>query len=175
MIPLIHAASSQFQPSFRILGQYYIYIYPDFNASIAIVVIVEVVVSLLTGGGVCLGGQNWPMSHIKRHKYQFAIKLITVSLAGIIRSSSEIELVYKFDCKLIPVTWGHHERIHLGPDFSHALHWIYQYMLGCSIHMYFIVPRRLHAYKDMFKTVYGNWLPLICLGHLRLRPNAIMH
>ena len=37
-------------------------------------------------------------------KYQFAVKLITVSLAGIIRSSAEMELVYKFDCKLNPVT-----------------------------------------------------------------------
>ena len=61
MISLIHAASSQFQRSFGILGHIciYIYIYPDFNASIVIVVIVEVVaIDLLTGDGVWLGGQN---------------------------------------------------------------------------------------------------------------------
>ena len=55
MISLIHAASSQFQPSFGILG----HIYPDFNTSTVIVVIVKVaVVVLLTGGGVGVGGQN---------------------------------------------------------------------------------------------------------------------
>ena len=45
MISLIHAASSQFQPSFDILG--HICIYLDFNASIIIVVIVGVVVVVL--------------------------------------------------------------------------------------------------------------------------------
>ena len=46
-VSLIYAASSQFQPSSGKLG----HIYPDFNASMVIVVMVEVVVVLLGGWG----------------------------------------------------------------------------------------------------------------------------
>ena len=129
------------------------YIYPDFNATIVTVVIVEVFFFDWRSGG---GGwsemthESYKETLISGLKYQFAIKLITVSLAGIITSSAEIELVYKFDCKLNPVTWGHHERIYLWPGFSHVLHWIYQYMLGCCTHTYSIFPHRLHAFKHMF-------------------------
>ena len=135
------------------------HIYPDFNASMVVVVMVEVVVVLL-GGVVCvcvcvcvseLTHESYKDTLISGLKYQFVIKLITISLAGIIRSSAEIELVYKFDCKLNHVTLGHYEWICLGPEFCHVLHWIYQYMLGCCIHMYFIVPHRLHAYNICFK------------------------
>ena len=153
----------------------YIYIYPDFNASIVIVIIVEeVVVVLLTGGGGRCGWselthESYKETLISGLKYQFAIKLIIVSLAGIIRSSAETELVYRFDCKLNhPVTWGHHERICLGPEFSHVLHLIYQYMLGCCIHMYFIFHHRLHAHKHVFQTIYGNWLSLDLFGSFKI-------
>ena len=47
MVSLIYAASSQFQPSSGKLG----HIYPDFNASMVVVVMVEVVVVLLGGWG----------------------------------------------------------------------------------------------------------------------------
>ena len=72
---------------------------------------------------------------------------------------------YKFDCKLNPVTWGHHEWICLGPDFCHILHWIYQYMLGCCTYMYFIFPHRLHASHVSHISVDDSsdlWCPL-CL------------
>ena len=138
-------------PSFGILG----HIYPDSNASIVVVVMPEVVlVVLLTGvGWVRVGvrtdheSQNYTL--ILGVKYQFALKLITVSLAFIIRSSAESVLVYKFDCKINPVTSSHHEWICLGPEFYHILHWIYQYMLGCCIYMYFIFPHRLHQYNGI--------------------------
>ena len=138
----MYAASNQFQPSSGKLG----HIYPDFSASLVEVVMVDVVVVLLDGVlcvcvcvcvCVCGGGGGSELTHesykdmlISGLKYQFVIKLITVSLAGM--------LVY-------------YEWIRLGPEFCHVLHWIYQYMLGCCIHMYFIVPHRLHAYNICFK------------------------
>ena len=63
----------------------YIYTYPDFDASIVIMVIVEVVVIdwRWDGGGWSeLTQESYKETSISGLRYQFAIKLITVSLAG---------------------------------------------------------------------------------------------